>query len=231
MKVKSVRTELFKLGDNLISLITQNVKKVKEGSVVAITSKVVSLSEGRWIEKKDGVTLETLVRKEAFKVWESRHCFLTLKDGILAPNAGVDESNAFGGFILWPKDSFLASQRIHRALHRHYRVKRLGVLITDSWPMPLRHGVIGIALGYYGFEGQKNYIGKKDLAGRKLKMTRVSVADCLASAAVLAMGEGSEQTPIAVIEDAPVVFTKRNEKGKLKIAPKDDVYRPVMKIG
>jgi len=45
------------------------------------------------------------------------------------------------------------------------------------------------------------------------------------------MGEGSEQTPIAVIEDAPVVFTKRNEKGKLKIAPKDDVYRPVMKIG
>jgi len=62
-------------------------------------------------------------------------------------------------------------------------------------------------------------------------MTRVSVADCLASAAVLAMGEGSEQTPIAVIEDAPVVFTKRNEKGKLKIAPKDDVYRPVMKIG
>lgn len=230
MKVSAIRTQLIKPGDDLISLIKGRMRNMREGSILAITSKVVSLWEGRRIEKRKGVTLEKLVKREAKRVWPSMHCFLALKDGVLIPNAGVDESNAFGGYILWPKDAFASAKLIHSAIKRHYKVKRCGVLITDSWTMPLRHGVVGIALGYYGFEGQRNYIGKKDLAERRMKMTKMSVADCLASAAVAVMGEGSERTPFALIEDAPVAYSNRMRRNELKINPYDDVYKPVLKI-
>ncbi|MEW6610055.1 MAG: coenzyme F420-0:L-glutamate ligase [Patescibacteria group bacterium] len=230
MHIVPVKTRLVKPGDDIVKVIFNAVPKLREGSIVAFTSKVVSLSEGRFVRKKPGVTLEALVRREAEKVWLSEHCFLVLKDGLLAPNAGIDESNAFGGFILWPKDAYKSAMRLHSAFKEHYHVRRLGVLITDSWTMPLRHGVVGIALGYHGFDGQKNYVGKKDLMGRRLQMTKVSAADCIASAAVLVMGEGDERTPIAVIEDAPVRFTSRSEKGTLNISPRDDVYRPILKV-
>ncbi|OGL87692.1 hypothetical protein A3I42_04655 [Candidatus Uhrbacteria bacterium RIFCSPLOWO2_02_FULL_49_11] len=229
MRITPIQTKLIRLNDDLVKIVIKALPRVKEGSVIVATSKVVSLSEGR-VVKKTGVTLEKLVRKEGEKVWPSKHCWLALKDGLLIPNAGIDESNAFGGFILWPKDAYHSARRLHSAFTRQYKVKRLGVLITDSWTMPLRHGVIGIALGYYGFAGQRNYIGKKDLMGRRLRMTKVSAADCLASAAVLAMGEGNERTPVAVIEDAPVTFITRGEKGKLKIHPQDDIYTSVLRI-
>ncbi|MFA4872953.1 MAG: coenzyme F420-0:L-glutamate ligase [Patescibacteria group bacterium] len=249
MHITPIKTPLVKTGDDITKIIHRALLRVKEGSVIAITSKVVSLSEGRFIPKDADIRrssrlpktqihadrerekqLEILVRKEADKVWPSEHCWLALKNGMLIPNAGIDESNAFGGFILWPKNAFESAKRLHDAFKQRYKVKRLGVLITDSWTMPLRHGVIGIALGYFGFEGQKNYVGKKDLMGRRLRMTKVSAADCLASAAVLAMGEGDERTPIAVIEDAPVTFITRGERGKLKIHPRDDIYTSVLRI-
>ncbi len=230
MYIISIKTPLVKPGNDIATIIIRALPCVKEGSVIAVSSKVVSLSEGRLVAKGRGVTLEKLVRREGERVWPSKHCWLALKDGLLIPKAGIDESNAFGGYILWPKDVFKSAMRLHTVLKRHYRVKRLGVLITDSWTMPLRHGVVGIALGYYGFAGQRNYIGRKDLMGRRLRMTKVSAADCLASAAVLAMGEGNERTPVAVIEDALVTFNTRNERGKLKIHPRNDVYKPVLRI-
>ncbi len=247
MHIRAVRTKLIRPGDDLIAAIQGRVRKMREGSVLAVTSKAVSLWEGRFMPKRKGVTLEKLVREEADAfdglhrtdrfdrtdrlVWKSKYCWLALTQGMLIPNAGVDESNAFGGFILWPKDSFASAQRMHNALARHYKVKNFGVLITDSWPMPLRRGVAGIALGYYGFKGLKNYIGKKDLMGRRLRMSTVSVADCLASAAVLAMGEGSERTPMALIEDAPVQFTrKRVNKKELHIPAGEDVYKNVLRL-
>ena len=229
MNIAAVRTKLIRPGDDLIAAIRGRVRKIKEGSVLAITSKVISVVEGRMVPKEAGATLEKLVLQEAEKVWKSKHCWLALAQGVLIPNAGVDESNAFGGFILWPKDPFATAKRIHDTLARHYKVKNFGVLITDSWPMPLRRGVVGIALGYYGFKGLKNYIGKKDLMGRPLRMSTVSVADALASAAVLAMGEGSERTPVALIEDAPVKFSKKMDTKELRIAPDEDVYKRILK--
>lgn len=143
------------------------------------------------------------------------------------PSAGIDESNARGKCILLPKDSFQTARLLRKKLQQKYSVKNLGVLITDSHTMPLRSGVIGIAIGYAGFRGLKNYKGQKDIFGRKFKFSSVDVADSLATAAVLVMGEGREQQPMALITKAPVEFSKRVYRKELEVAIKDDIYIPL----
>ena len=95
--------------------------------------------------------------------------------------------------------------------------------------LPLRAGIITAAVAYSGFYGVKDYRGKKDIYGRKLKMTLVDIADTLAASAGLMMGEGKEQTPFAVIEDAPVKFTSKSRKGEIQYPLKDDLYYPFFK--
>ncbi|HET8575183.1 MAG TPA: coenzyme F420-0:L-glutamate ligase [Candidatus Paceibacterota bacterium] len=106
----------------------------------------------------------------------------------------------------------------------------MGILITDSRSIPLREGTIGRALGFSGFEPLKSYVGKKDLFGRKTRVTKSNLADALAAAAVMEMGEGDEQTPLAVIKDALVVFTTKPLSAKAKklfLDPEKDIFAGV----
>jgi F420-0:gamma-glutamyl ligase len=93
----------------------------------------------------------------------------------------------------------------------------------------LRAGIIGSALGYAGFAGLKNYRNKKDLFGRTFQFSSVNIADCLATAAVLVMGEGAERQPLAIIKNPPVKFCRRISKKELLIDLKDDIYLPLLK--
>jgi len=110
---------------------------------------------------------------------------------------------------------------------KKFGLKQLGVIITDSRTMPLRAGVTGVAIGYAGFRGVRDYRGKPDLFGRLLHVSRTDVADSLATAAVLLMGEAKECQPLATIEDAPVEFCERIDRNELKISLEDDMYRPL----
>jgi F420-0:gamma-glutamyl ligase len=141
----------------------------------------------------------------------------------------VDESNADGRLLLLPKDSWKSAMMLRKKLMKHYQVKKLGILITDSRLLPLRAGVVGVALGYAGFKGVRDYRGTPDLFGRKLKLSRTDVADSLATAAVFLMGEGNESMPLAVIHDAPVQYTNNTNRKELTIDPKEDVYAPLFK--
>ncbi len=114
-----------------------------------------------------------------------------------------------------------------------YRVRGAWIVITDSHTIPLRRGVLGISLAHYGFVPLKDYRGKLDLFGRELKMTQTNIADGLAAAAVVLMGEGSECTPLAVIRDVPFVrFVERPAKSRkpfssFEIKTKEDLYYPL----
>jgi F420-0:gamma-glutamyl ligase len=146
-------------------------------------------------------------------------------------NAGIDESNAANGeLILLPKDSFKSAGCIRKKLMKYFGLKKLGVVITDSRLMPLRAGVVGVAFGYAGFKGLRDYRGTKDIFGRTLTMSQTNIADSLATAAVLLTGEGNEQTPLALIRYAPVVFTHASNQKELHIDPKEDIYRWLSKI-
>lgn len=227
MQVKAIKTKIFCENENLLEFIFKYVKKIPENSVLVVTSKIVALSEGRAVVCKNKKQKIKLIKKESKFALETKHTWLTIKDGMVMANAGLDESNANGKIILLPKDSFKSAEMIRNNLFKKFGVKNLGVLITDSRLFPLRVGVVGVALGYAGFQGIKNYIGKKDIFSRVLKMSKTDVADSLATSAVLCMGEGKERQPLALITAAPVVFTNKVKRRELIINFQKDIYAPL----
>ncbi|MFH0928215.1 MAG: coenzyme F420-0:L-glutamate ligase [bacterium] len=227
MIVRSIKTRIFREGDDLFDFITHNLKRIPERSVIVVTSKIVALAEKRTAPVTTLKAKEALIRAESDLAVPTKYVWLTVKDGMVMASAGIDESNADGKLILLPRDSFEAARLLRAKLRLHYRVKNLGVLVTDSRTVPLRAGVVGVALGYAGFRGIKDYRGTPDIFGRKFKFSRTDVADSLAAAAVLPMGEGREQQPLALILGAPLDFCERVDRKELCIDLSDDMYRPL----
>ncbi len=227
MKIQAIKTRIFKENENLFNFILESIPKISDGDMIVVTSKIVALSEGRTVEILNNKTHEEIIKKESQFMMRTKYTWLTIKDGIVLASAGVDESNANGKIILLPKDSFDSALFLRKKLRKHFKIKNLGIIISDSRLLPLRAGVVGIALGYAGFEGVKSYINKPDIFGRTLKFSRTDVADSLATGAVLLMGEGNECQPLAIIKDAPVVFINKLNKKELYIDPKEDMYQPL----
>lgn len=227
MQIKIIKTKVFNENENLLEFVLKYVKKIPGKSILVITSKIVALSEGRTAICKNKKEKIKLIKKESDFAIETKQTWLTIKDGMVMSSAGIDESNAKGKIILLPKDSFRSADLIRKKLKKIFKVKKLGVLITDSRIFPLRAGIVGVALGYAGFKGIRDYRGTNDIFGRILKMSRTDVADSLATSAVFCMGEGKEQQPLALITDAPVEFIEKVNKKELKINIKDDLYLPL----
>jgi len=227
MITQPIKTRVFKEGEDLFSFVVEYIKELSEESVIVVTSKIVALAEKRTAVAKDNKTKEKLIRQESDFAILTKYVWLTIKDGMIMASAGIDESNANGKLILLPKDSFKAADILRKRLQKKYKVKKLGVLITDSRTIPLRAGVNGVALGYAGFRGVRDYIGKPDIFGRKFKFSRTDIADSLATAAVLVMGEGNEQQPLAIIKEAPIEFCEKINKRELHIDIEDDMYGPL----
>ncbi len=226
MNIKPVKTRTFKEGENLSSFIARYIKKVPERSVLVISSKVVALAEGRTAPLSQRAALIKSESDPRFKVNDP---WFTVKDGMVMAAAGIDESNADGKLILLPKDSYSSAVVLRKALQKNYKVKYLGVVIADSSFMPMRSGALAAAVGYAGFKGLRDYRGKKDIFGRKLKVSWTNVADSLATAATLVMGEGDERQPLALITDAPVQFVEKVNKKELRMPPKGDMYAKLIR--
>lgn len=228
MLVQPVKTRIFKESENLFDFIREHIKRIPEKSVLVVTSKIVALSEGRTRRFKNRRDKEKIIKSESDWAMRTKYTWLTIKDGAVMSSAGVDESNANGKLILLPKNSYLTAKKLLRQVKKHYRCKNVGVLVTDSRLFPLRAGIIGLAVGYAGFKGIKDYRGWLDIFGRKLKMSQSDVADSLATAAVLTMGESNERRPLAVIKNAPVEFmTRKVSKNELLMDPREDLYQPL----
>ncbi|OGI67823.1 hypothetical protein A2738_03455 [Candidatus Nomurabacteria bacterium RIFCSPHIGHO2_01_FULL_42_15] len=233
MQVKVIKTRIFRENEDLLSFVLKYVKKLPEKSVLVITSKIISLSEGRTVSIDKNFSREEMrtkiIKFESDFMIRTKHTWLTIKDGMVMASAGIDESNADGKMVLLPKNSFKSASAIRKRLQKKFKIKRLGVLVTDSRIFPLRAGVVGVALGYAGFKGVRDYRGTKDIFGRTLEFSRTDVADGLATSAVLCMGEGKEQQPLALIMDAPIVFNEKINKKELLINPKEDLYLPLFR--
>jgi F420-0:gamma-glutamyl ligase len=145
-------------------------------------------------------------------------------------SAGIDESNGDGHYILYPEDPFKSAKRMRTWLMKQYGVRELAVIITDSTSIPLRRGAIGFALAWDGVDPMRDYRNTPDIFGRLLKIEVANLIDPLAAAAVLEMGEGDEQTPVAVIRGAKNIRMKNNSpKGEqLIVSPEDDIFAPLL---
>lgn len=240
MIVKAVRTDkILPGGLSIFEVLDKAVTKLEEGSVVAITSKIVSICEGSLVPENT-IDKQKLIQREADYYLPARSSKypdvnFTIKDNTLIPAAGIDQSNTGGFYVLWPKDVQATANAIRNHLQTRLKIRRLGILITDSFCPPLRWGTIGTALAYSGFKAVNNLIGKPDLFGRSFNYSQAGVASGLAASAVLIMGEGTEQTPVVVISDVPfIVFQARDpthrELGSFKISKlEDDLFAPFFK--
>ena len=229
-------------GFDLFETIVESKFQFQTDDIIVISSKFVSMSERTLIELKNvKVTKRARTLASRFKMdekiaqvtlQESDYVvsgipgfLLTINDGMIAPNAGIDKSNCpQGKIVLYPKDSFKTANELRKKFLKKYGAK-IGIVISDSRLMPTRIGCTGIAVGVSGFDPVEDERGKRDLYGRKLKVTFKATADCLATIAVFMMGESNESIPVVVIRGANVRGTQRKLSMKdMTVNPKIDIY-------
>jgi coenzyme F420-0:L-glutamate ligase len=219
--------------DDLWEALNPVLPALREGDVLAITSKVVAIHQGRCVPIAEVGDREDLVATEA-DAWISRASSrygitLSIKGSTLVASAGIDASNANDHYVLWPSAPNEAAAEIGRRLRREHGVRNLGVILTDSHCTPMRRGTTGISIGIYGFEALRDYRGKPDLFGRPLAVTVANRVDALAAAAVGLMGEGSESIPAVVIRDWPdIVFNDIAGQEGFLIPPEQDIFAPLL---
>ena len=242
MKEKSEKFEFIKIKTRVIHPPKDNIEDIidnldiYEGDIVFITSKILGLYEGRTARISE-VEKEDLIRSEAERylpyVNETGdfHVNLTVSQNVLIPSAGIDESNADGYYIMWPKNIDELCSKIRQRIIDRTGIKTLGVIATDSHTTPLRWGVTGITIGLAGVEPLRDIRGEKDIFGRKMSVTQVDLIDPLASMAVLLMGETDEKTPIVILRGYKgIPFSNKASMKDFKIAPEMDLYRALIDI-
>lgn len=238
MKVTAIKTHKITIKDkDLLKILDQYVKKLTDGSVVVIVSKIAAITQGR-VVKLSEKDKETLIKKEAqYFIPKEEHKFglyVTINNNRLTYSSGIDESNGNGYHILWPKNPQKTANKVREYLKKKFNIKNVGVIITDMTALPLRWGIIAGEIAYSGFNPLKILTGKPDVFGKKFLYTKVGILNGLAASAGVVMGEGAEQTPIGIIEDVPFVeFQDRNPTAKelkdLIIEPENDLYGSMIK--
>lgn len=239
MKVTPIKTDIVLAGQkSLQSVLDQFLPKgIPEKSVLAVTSKIVSLCEGRVVKMGVANKDDLIFQESEYFLPRDENPYnvsITITSNNLVATAGIDESNGNGNYILWPVDPQASANKIREFLIKKYSLKNVGVIITDSKTIPLRWGVIAVAIAHSGFKALKNYIGTPDIFGRPFQYEQLSIRDTMASAATLVMGEGNEQQPLALFEELPFVeFQDHNptkeELAALNIDMDSDIYGPLLK--
>ncbi len=209
-------------GDDLMELVCTAAKTqgapIQDGDVIVISHVVASRAEGNIINlddvepsafaksfaqqfNKDPAVVEVVLRQskgivrmgDGKLITESLH-------GFVCANSGVDRSNVPGdrNVALLPKDPDRSAQRMRRRI-REITGKDVAVIVSDTHGRPLRMGEINIAIGVAGINPIRDRRGEKDLFGYVLTVKRTAIADELASAAELVIGQANEGIPAAII--------------------------------
>lgn len=230
MIVAPIKTCIVEAGKiSMVQLLDESLESLEEGCALAVTSKIVSLCENRVVAGTEDDKID-LVKQEAdyylSRTISKYNYTFTIARKTLIANSGIDESNVDGDFLLWPENPQKSANQIREYLKKRFGLKKIGVVITDSSVYPMRWGTVVIPIAHSGFLAKEDYRGKPDLFGRPFKVSTSSIAGGLSAAAGVVMGEGTEQTPLAVISDIPFVrFQDRNPTEK----ELDEFYIPLLK--
>ena len=213
---------LFQKGDNIGKLICESAKNqgnpIQENDVVVVTHVAVSKAEGNIVNLdevvpsdraieiaakvgKEPAMVEVILRetKEVVRMGPNS-LIVETKNGIVSANAGVDRSNVNGNrnVALLPVDPDVSAQKIRREIGKRTGCK-VAVIVSDTHGRPLRMGEINITIGIAGIRPIRDRRGEKDLFGYVLHVKQTCIADELASAAELVIGQTREGIPAAII--------------------------------
>jgi coenzyme F420-0:L-glutamate ligase/homotetrameric cytidine deaminase len=253
LEVLGIKTDLIRPGDDLVEDLLAGMRRaglsLTDGDVLVIAESAVATAEGGVVAlsevnpgpraqeladkyRKDPREMELVIRSSDRIMGGIPGVVLTIKDGFLYPNAGIDHSNAPpGSVVLFPEDPKMSASRIRKRMEEASG-KRIGVVIGDSRTHPLRLGCVGVALACDGILPVEDARGEKDLYGRTLEVTRKAVADNLVSAGEVVMGEGDEGVPAVIIRGAPVKFTEDEEEMMIpNIPPEECMYIGSLRCG
>jgi len=236
-------------GDDLTDIIIHGLQKsgatLQNGDILVLAQKIVSKVEGRWVNlvtiqpsiqaselarkiEKDPRMVELILR-ESNHVLRTRVGTIIVEHrlGFVCANAGIDHSNVAGEgdgsdewVLLLPENPDFSAQSIREKLELYSGVQ-LGVMIIDSHGRAWRQGVVGVAIGLAGMPGLVDMRGKNDLFGYTLRVTTIGVADELAAAASLVMGQADEGTPVVHVRGFPYALREGNLKELLRDKEQD----------
>jgi len=246
MEVIPIKTGVLNPGEEVINLFLKyNKNKISSGDILVIASKIVSFEQNRIINlKKVKSTQKARLLSKKYKlspafcqlvIEESDRIFggvkkaiLTQKEGYVLANAGIDHSNVKSGYAaLWPIDRSFYLEELKKRLEGHFQAK-IGLIMADSHCAPLRLGTRAMAIAIAGFKGISDERGFKDLFFNKMKITQQSLADDLASAANILMGESRQRIPFVLIKKAPVKLSQKPARiltQELLIKPNSCLFR------
>jgi coenzyme F420-0:L-glutamate ligase/coenzyme F420-1:gamma-L-glutamate ligase len=240
---------LIQPGDDLAHLIGEAIEHqaapLQANDVLVIAQKIISKAEDRYVDL-DRVTPSPRALEIARQcdkdprvieviLWDTNE-IVRLRPGLIivehqlgfvSANAGVDRSNVaaegIDRVLRLPENPDRSAAQIRSALRDRFQID-LGVIIADSHGRPHRMGTIGVAIGLSGLPGVEDWRGRKDLFGYTLQHTEVGVADQIASAATLLLGQAAEKIPAAIVRGA--IFEPRDGAAKeINRAKEMDLFR------
>ncbi len=234
--------EKFDVFEVFLKTLEKNKTKLEEGDVLVISTKYISNSQGRIVDLEniqisdEGLDVSKkyqlkpeiaeVVIRESDKIFGGIGGFvITSSDNIMAPNAGIDKSNAKKGkVILYPENPYLIAEQLRRKIFLKMSI-HVGIILVDSRLMPARIGTSGVAIACAGIEPVLDMRSKKDLDGNPLKVTFQAVVDNLATIANHKMGEGAESKPFAIVRNSGATLTDRKINSlEMAIDPDQCVY-------
>jgi coenzyme F420-0:L-glutamate ligase/coenzyme F420-1:gamma-L-glutamate ligase len=243
---------MIKPGDDLgcliISAVKQNGILVEDGDIFVVAQKVISKMEGRIVEidkvkpseralKIASVTgrdprIVELVLSESKRVLKVSPQTMIVEDkrSIVNINAGLDKSNIQGEnrYALLPEDPDKSARGLRLRIEK-LTGRKVGVIICDTYSRPFRRGQVNFAIGLGGIEPFVDYRGESDLFSYTLQVKFTAVADELASAAELVMGQGSEAVPVAVIKGFNYLAVDESfSSNSLIISEDEDLFKNVL---
>jgi len=237
-------------GDDLGAVISRAMRdaglSLVGGDVVVIAQKIVSKAEDRYVRLgdvrpspaalqlseetgKDARFLEVVLgESEAIVKWRRNVVIAAHRLGFVMANAGIDQSNiehvdGEERVLLLPRDPDGAAQELKAALKANFKAE-IGVIINDSFGRAWRNGVVGVALGAAGVPSVVSQVGAPDLFGRALRVTEIAVADEIAAAASLVMGQAGEGLPVVLVRGIKIAGPARPAAALVR--PKhEDMFR------
>jgi coenzyme F420-0:L-glutamate ligase/coenzyme F420-1:gamma-L-glutamate ligase len=236
------------LADIVLNVLPKNNRELEDNDILVFAQKVISKAEGRAVNlvtvhpsqrarevagqiEKDPRLVE-LILQESNEILRTRPGTIIVehKLGFVCANAGIDHSNVAGAgnaseewVLLLPEEPDRSAGEIRRAIESKTG-KQVGILIIDSHGRAWRNGTVGVAIGIAGLPGLQDLRGQPDLLGFTLRITQVGVADELAAAASLVMGQAAEGTPVVHVRGFP--YSLRGGSLKELIRPKEqDLFR------
>lgn len=250
IRIIPVKTRLIQEGDDAVRVIVDSIPvKPRNKDVLVVATKPLLKAYCKTVDISSTDIKVSALAKEMAKRYKLNPVLMELVlrhsngiycgvdgfvlaniNGIILPNGGIDKKNIGREKYALPYSSIKEKARdFYNYIRKKFGV-RVGVIISDSTLYPLRLGTRAVAVVVYGFIPLIKYVDKVDLYGERIRVTYLNIADEMASAAHLVMGEGCEKVPATLIRGLDIKLINKYTCDMLKLGPNKCIYNKLYKL-